>query len=128
MVPRLFVKDLGTGTEFEFELKGTVTRIGRALEQNDLVLNDRKVSRQHAIVRQSGDSFVLLDLESGNGTLVNGETITEGRLAHKDVISIGDHLLTFYGVRETAPVQFDRQPHGSTLLLRRPNQIVPGLT
>ena len=125
MVPRFLVIHSGTEEEFEFSVSGAETRIGRALEQNDLVLNDHKVSRRHALLRQSGDSFVLLDLKSGNGTLVNGKRITEHPLAHGDVVTIGDFLLTFYGPGETAPIQFDDQPLGNTLLLRTPDSIVP---
>jgi len=126
MDPRLSVKHSATGEEFEFEPKGTETRIGRALEQNDLVLNDHKVSRQHAILRQTGDSFVLVDLKSGNGTLVNGRKITQALLSSGDVIVIGDYVLTFTdALRETTSIQFDSVPLGDTLMLRSPDQIIP---
>jgi len=128
MNPRLLVKHSGTGDEFEFEPKSTETRIGRLLEQNDLVLNDQKVSRQHAILRRSGNSFVLEDLKSRNGTLVNGRRIVEVSLSPGDVIAIGDCVLTFSdGSSATASIQFDSEPLGNTLMLRSPDQIVPHL-
>ena len=124
MFPKLLVKHSGTDDEFEFELRDIETRIGRALEQNDLVLNDHKVSRQHAILRQSGNSFVLEDLKSGNGTLVNGKRISEVSLVPGDVIAVGDYFLTFSAPTETA-IQFDSEPLGRTLMLRSPDQVVP---
>lgn len=124
MFPKLLVKHSSTDDEFEFELRDTETRIGRALEQNDLVLNDHKVSRQHAILRQSGNSFVLEDLKSGNGTLVNGKRISEVSLVPGDVIAVGDYFLTFSAPTETA-IQFDSEPLGRTLMLRSPDQVVP---
>jgi len=128
MNPRFLVKHSGTGDEFEFELRDTETRIGRSLEQNDLVLNDHKVSRQHAIVRRSGSSFLLADLKSGNGTFVNGRRIVEIPLSPGDAIAIGDYVLTFSDVsRDTTSIQFDSQPLGDTLMLRSPDQIVPRL-
>ncbi|HVN81524.1 MAG TPA: adenylate/guanylate cyclase domain-containing protein [Terriglobia bacterium] len=126
MVPRFLVTHSGTGDEFEFGVSGPETRIGRAHDQNDLVLNDHKVSRRHAILRQSGHSFLLSDLKSGNGTLVNGKRITERLLSDGDVVTIGDFLLTFYGPEETVTIRFDDHPLGNTLMLRTPDSIVPG--
>ena len=128
MVPKLLVRKSVTEDEFEFELRGVETHIGRDVQQNELVLNDHMVSRQHAILRQSGNSFVLTDLNSGNGTLVNGRRTTELSLIHGDLIAIGHYLLTFYEPRETTPIQFDSRPLGSTLLLRTPDQIVPHIS
>jgi adenylate cyclase len=128
MNPRFLVKHSSTGDEFEFELRDTETRIGRSLKQNDLVLNDHKVSRQHAIVRRSGSSSLLADLKSGNGTFVNGRRIVEISLSPGDAIAIGDYVLTFSDVsRDTTAIQFDSQPLGDTLMLRSPDQIVSRL-
>mgnify|MGYP001170010393 CR=1 FL=1 len=127
MFPKLLIKNTLTGEESEFELVSKETHIGRDVLQNELVLNHHKVSRRHAIARQSGESVVLVDLKSGNGTLVNGKRITETPLIHQDVITIGDFLLTYYAARDTIPVQFDSQAPGSTLLMRTPDQIIPHL-
>jgi adenylate cyclase len=125
MIPKLLVRKSDTNDEFEFELRRAETRIGRDAEQNDLVLNDQNISRQHAILRQSEDSFVLVDLKSRNGTMVNGRGITELSLFDRDLIAIGEYVLTFSGPSPTASVQFDNQPLGNTLLLRTPDHIVP---
>jgi phosphoserine phosphatase RsbU/P len=74
--------------------------VGRA-RSCDVFLPDQWLSRQHAeIRRRSGDYFVA-DLESKNGTLLNGERVGEERkLRHGDVISLGEHHLTFSTVDE----------------------------
>lgn len=127
MFPRLLIKNTLTGEESAFELVSKETRIGRDASHNELVLNHHKVSRRHAILRQAGKSFVLVDLNSGNGTLVNGRRITETPLIHNDVIAVGDFRLTYSEAEETIPVQFDSQAPGSTLLVRTPDQTISGL-
>jgi pSer/pThr/pTyr-binding forkhead associated (FHA) protein len=52
---------------------GVEVAIGR--EDADLVLDDPEVSRRHAMLRRSGESVVVEDLDSTNGTFVNGERI-----------------------------------------------------
>jgi hypothetical protein len=55
----------------------------------DLILDDRLVSRQHAVIRVDDNQLVIEDLASTNGTRVNGVTITRKQLLPNDVISIG---------------------------------------
>jgi pSer/pThr/pTyr-binding forkhead associated (FHA) protein len=70
--------------------------IGRRVE-NDLVIDDPRVSRRHAQLRanQEQGQFVLIDLNSTGGTFVNGRRINQSILYPGDVISIGGLLLTF---------------------------------
>lgn len=63
-------------------------RVGR-LESNDIRLTDPSVSRVHAEIVEESNAFVVRDLESTNGTKVNGRRVKEKRLAHGDVISFG---------------------------------------
>jgi DNA-binding SARP family transcriptional activator len=55
-------------------LTGAATRIGR-LADNDVVLDDVEVSRHHAVVSDTGTSFVITDLRSANGVYVQGRRI-----------------------------------------------------
>jgi Nif-specific regulatory protein len=72
-----------------------VMRIGRH-EQNELVLEDSQVSRQHAILTRTGQGFELKDLGSRHGTRVNGEPATSRALVGGDRIQVGNVLLEFF--------------------------------
>src|SRR2546428_650502 len=68
--------------------------IGRE-EGNLLRLNDERVSRFHAKVQQDEGDLILTDLESTNGTRVNGHVIQIRRLRYGDRISLGRSVLWF---------------------------------
>jgi pSer/pThr/pTyr-binding forkhead associated (FHA) protein len=51
--------------------------------------DDTNVSREHAEIRPDGNGYLLIDMASTNGTSVNGELITQRRLADGDVVSLG---------------------------------------
>jgi pSer/pThr/pTyr-binding forkhead associated (FHA) protein len=57
--------------------------------KNDIVLDDRRVSRRHAEVRLRLGRYTLYDLQSTNGTFVNGRRIAEMVLSDEDRITIG---------------------------------------
>jgi len=59
----------------------------------DLNLNDGQVSRRHAELRIVEKKLMIVDLESTNGTKVNGESVTLKQLAPKDLITIGETVL-----------------------------------
>ncbi|PIR16682.1 MAG: hypothetical protein COV46_07425 [Deltaproteobacteria bacterium CG11_big_fil_rev_8_21_14_0_20_49_13] len=77
----------------EYKLRKETT-IGRA-NSNTIILKDGKVSRQHAVVKQTGNEYVMLDLNSSNGVIVNHERVKEHVLSDGDQIAIGDHTLQF---------------------------------
>ena len=62
--------------------------------KNDIVLDDRRVSRRHAEVRLRLGRYTLYDLQSTNGTFVNGRRIAEIVLSDEDRITIGGAELT----------------------------------
>jgi hypothetical protein len=70
--------------------------IGR-LDSCDIVLSDTGVSRKHAEVRREGDEWVVVDLNSTNGTIVNGKTVRRHRLAAGDRIEVGETTIEFHG-------------------------------
>jgi pSer/pThr/pTyr-binding forkhead associated (FHA) protein len=99
-LPRLVVT-AGTGEGREFKLRAKAT-LGRAPD-NDIILEDLKVSRQHAVIAFTEGRYSITDLESANGTFVNGLRIRESHpLRAEDVISLGDTELTFYEVPPSA--------------------------
>jgi hypothetical protein len=73
-------------------LSGTAVRIGRAPEC-ELVLRDSRASRRHARLAPRNGVLILTDLGSTNGTLVNGNRITEVALGAGDRIQIGESSL-----------------------------------
>lgn len=76
-----------------FPVNGTIS-IGRS-HTNKVILKDSKVSRQHAEISPRGNECILVDLNSSNGTLVNGQKIHEHILSPNDEIQIGDYVLQY---------------------------------
>ncbi len=69
--------------------------IGRS-QSNGLCLDDPAVSREHTVIRSEGEAFLIEDLKSRNGTLVNGKAIKGvQRLQTRDEIQIGPYRLQF---------------------------------
>lgn len=76
----------------------TPLTVGRE-EGNPIQLNDERVSRFHIKIQEDDDKIVLTDLQSTNGTKVNGETVQISILRPGDVIAVGRTILVF-GSRE----------------------------
>lgn len=78
------------------------TQMGRGAD-NDIVLLDINVSRQHLRIDRHAQGFRVIDLESGNGTQLNGRRITREELYDGDRVLLGEHLVEFQtmdGARE----------------------------
>lgn len=76
--------------------------LGRA-DDNDIVVDDSYASRAHAEVAREGHHFVVRDLDSTNGTFVNGRRLTAPHvLSHSDEIRIGSARFTFIDPDVTA--------------------------
>jgi pSer/pThr/pTyr-binding forkhead associated (FHA) protein len=75
---------------------GSIFSIGRG-PGNDLVINDSRASRNHAVIRLQADKqYYVLDQGSSNGTLLNGRRITiPSALKSGDEIQIANHQLAF---------------------------------
>jgi pSer/pThr/pTyr-binding forkhead associated (FHA) protein len=105
--PRL-VTVMGPQPNREYALTGTIT-VGR-LPGNTIVTADGDVSRHHAEIYMSGDTPIIHDLASLNGTRVNGQFVPgEQALQNGDTISIGNLLLVFQmGPDAVGPLQETR--------------------
>lgn len=75
-----------------------LTTIGRSFRA-DLELEDRSVSRRHALLERSGDDVWILDDHSVNGVLVNGRRTLRARLEHDDLIQLGRVALRYAAPR-----------------------------
>jgi hypothetical protein len=78
----------------EIALRAGRTRIG-ALAENDVAIASPSVSRVHAEIRSEGDHWVIVDLDSTNGTRVNGSPVTSAPLRAGDRIRIGEVEVVF---------------------------------
>lgn len=91
--------------------------IGRA-QKNDIPIDDTAVSTLHAEIEPEGEHFFLTDFNSRNGTFVNKELVISRRLAHGDVISMGNHnLVFFYGKNEKKPGPSEQENYQATMQL-----------
>lgn len=139
-----------TGRSWETELTAGVCTIGRSKE-NDVVLNDRRVSRKHAWISAEGDGYRIVDgyMEGGqlnrsvNHVFVNGNIQYDYLLKDGDTVTIGESTLVYQEVREavadttivpetvvgfvpdtTKSVTFDDLPMGHTQVQLSVNELI----
>jgi pSer/pThr/pTyr-binding forkhead associated (FHA) protein len=103
---KLIVSAEGEVVSQRFLEEGVLT-IGRG-EDNSLVLDDERVSRQHATITTVAQDEVLADLKSANGTFVNGSAIDTRILQHGDVIELGRFRLKYLNPKVVQGAAFDR--------------------
>ncbi len=123
MAAKLVVKNLETGRSFEFELTRDETHVGRAADSNDVVLDDGQVSRRHASIRRNGQEFMLIDLNSANGTFINGQRVKEHLLRNGDSFSISRYAIEFKDTAGAPSIRYENQQIGNTVLMRAPSEI-----
>jgi len=102
-VASLFViqgRDQGT----RFELEGETIGLGRDAS-NPIQVHDTEVSRRHAELRRSEEGVVLGDLQSSNGTFVNGNRVERHDLQTGDRIQVGRTLLLFTDAEDNSSVR-----------------------
>jgi ABC transport system ATP-binding/permease protein len=78
------------------QLPTKVLRIGRAPD-NDIVVSDLSVSRHHAELRRTASGYQIVDLDSHNGTFVNGQQIGSAPLTEGDIVGIGPSTFRLSG-------------------------------
>ena len=93
ITPRLVAVD-GPLSGQTFYLDEAVVSIGR-LGSNDVCLEDPFVSRHHCVIRNEGDEYMIEDLNSANGTYLNGERVNAGSLKEGCLIEIGGSRFLF---------------------------------
>jgi uncharacterized RDD family membrane protein YckC len=78
----------------EIALARSLVSIGRD-PSNDVVLPDAMVSRRHAVIEFRGSQYFLRDCNSSNGSLVNGDRVSERNLRDGDLVAIGTARMLF---------------------------------
>ena len=78
----------------QVQLSKDRTSLGRR-PYNDIVIDNLAVSGEHAVLQMSGTEVYVEDLNSTNGTYVNGKAIKKQLLQHADVVEIGKYKISF---------------------------------
>ena len=91
----LLIYQEGTAEESMHPLTNEEFTIGRGRDNDFQIKNDSKVSRYHCKIFRRGDNFYIEDNKSSNGSLVNGELITERRLFGGEEVIIGETFFRF---------------------------------
>jgi predicted component of type VI protein secretion system len=96
MIPYQFNMKIGPTPGKTIQLTKPELSIGRDLS-NDIVISDADVSRKHARLVQQGESYLLEDLGSTNGTFVNGNRLTAPQtLQSGDIVKLGEAIEMTY--------------------------------
>ena len=92
----------------EVQITKDKTTLGRR-PYNDIVIDNLAVSGEHAVLQMVGSDVFIEDLNSTNGTYVNGKLIKKHALQHGDVITVGHHALRFVdGEAEEPQDEFEK--------------------
>jgi pSer/pThr/pTyr-binding forkhead associated (FHA) protein len=89
----------------EVQLTKERTTLGRR-PYNDIVIDNLAVSGEHAVIQMAGSDVVIEDLNSTNGTYVNGKAVKKQVLASGDFIEVGKYKIKFIG--DSAANNFDK--------------------
>lgn len=74
----------------------------------DIQVNDQGISKEHAVIISVGNDQILEDLQSTNGTFVNGQKITRHILQNNDVIEIGRYRIKYVNAKALPDMDFDK--------------------
>ena len=97
-MPTLFVIR-GVDQGSRFELTEPAIRLGRD-PSSTIPLHDTEVSRHHAEIRRIDGEYAISDLNSSNGTFLNGQRIHHQQLASGDQLQVGSTLMLYTGPAE----------------------------
>jgi transcriptional regulator with PAS, ATPase and Fis domain len=122
-----FVVNSGKDAGKEIVLPNPCVTIG-TLPENGLVLTDATVSRRHAVVEETATGYLLRDLDSTNGTFLNGVRVREGYLAAGSVIRLGQTEMTFSPLEERLEfLRSSADRFGALIGSSRPMQEIYGI-
>jgi len=118
--PRIFMASfvfyMEDGTTLVHTLESEITKVGRHPE-SDVVLTCPSSSARHAVIKESPNGYYVNDLNSSNGTRINGAEVEEALLKDGDRVGFGDVQAVFYAgappkVLEEKPVTAPRFSSG----------------
>ncbi len=97
-----------------YKLEEAEILIGRASNAG-IRLNDEGVSRRHARIAKDADSIIVEDLQSANGTLVNGEPVARRVLVDGDKVMLGSTSVLRFGYHDEVDESFQQQMFDAAL-------------
>lgn len=124
MPAKIVIKNSESGRSFEFDLTRDETQIGRAAGLNDVVLEESQVSRQHAVIKRNRQAFTIVDLNSANGTFMNGQRVKEHLLRDGDSFSISKFTVEFKDAAGAPSVRYSSHEIEGTMVMRTPSEII----
>ena len=104
-----------------FKINRELTKIGRKLD-NHIVLNDPRISRNHAQIRIVEGQFVIFDLNSTGGIYVNGNKVSKSVLYSGDLISLAGLMMKF---AQDTPRMFSKSLNDTTPLTEHKFEEIP---
>jgi hypothetical protein len=108
-----FVPESNPG--YNMPLNKVVSLVGREI-YCDWVIEDTRVSRKHSVLQTTADGVWVRDLESANGTFINGRRTTEECMHVGDKLSLGGYVMVLY--QEPEKVEPGISPAGADLVLK----------
>ncbi len=103
-MPKLIVSIDGVVVK-EVQLTKDRTTLGRR-PYNDVVIDNLAVSGEHAVLQMTGADVHIEDLNSTNGTYINGKAVKKQLLRHNDTVEVGKHKIKF--LNEPSGTAFDK--------------------
>jgi pSer/pThr/pTyr-binding forkhead associated (FHA) protein len=110
----------GSRTE-RWELGATPLLVGRS-GQAQVSIKDEGLSRQHFVILRDGDDYLIKDLNSRNGTWLEGRRVSAEKLRHNDRILAGQTEFLFADSAVVSPIvrKLTTGPHGTVVLWQAP--------
>lgn len=116
---KLIITNESNSQTSEFALTKSEIKIGRHPTKNELVLPTKQVSAIHALLKRIGSEYLLIDLNSTNGTIVNNQRITEISLKDGDLFSIGTFTIQLNDrSARKSDISYQESPIGQNVLTR----------
>jgi pSer/pThr/pTyr-binding forkhead associated (FHA) protein len=112
-LPKVVITE-GPGSGKFYDIEHAVI-LGR-LDTNDIPVQDKKASREHAKIYRQGQQFAIVDLNSSNGTFVNDEKITKRILKDAPSATGGGGKPPEIVLKSHQPIQYSRIKPGNPIL------------
>jgi pSer/pThr/pTyr-binding forkhead associated (FHA) protein len=100
----------GPETGKTYQLVDRIVQVGRG-KRNDIVVDDNEVSREHCRFVRNETHYEVFDLDSSNGTFVNGQRVRDSwQLQQNSIIELGDSITFEFKIDEKAGQDADKPP------------------